>query len=129
MQVNIAVRKRKLPKWPFNIDGGTYSIYVENEYGCTDTQTITLNEPEQIEDNFTTLNSACFGENSGSIDISLTGGTNPFTIIIGDVNTGITIEEEIKIALTYQSSKYISFNNHSHPASNDHIKERHRRQP
>ncbi len=90
-----------------NIDGGTYSIYVENEYGCTDTQTMTLNEPEQIEDNFTTLNSSCFGENSGSIDISLTGGTNPFTIIIGDLNTGVTIEEEINI----NQGSLTSFNN------------------
>ena len=80
-----------------NMDGGNYSIYVENEFGCTDTQLVSLNEPSQIEDNFTTLNSNCFGENSGSLDVILTGGTNPFNIIIGDVNSGITLEQQTNI--------------------------------
>ena len=90
-----------------NLNGGNYSIYVENEFGCSDTESVSLNEPEQIEDNFTTSDSNCFGENSGSVDITLSGGTSPFSILIGDLSTGITIEEQINI----NQGSLVSFNN------------------
>ena len=90
-----------------NLNGGNYSIYVENEFGCSDTESVSLNEPEQIEDNFTTSDSNCFGENSGSIDITLSGGTSPFSILIGDLSTGLTVEEQINI----NQGSLASFNN------------------
>ena len=90
-----------------NMTSGDYNISVENEFGCTDTQLVSLNEPEQIEDNFTTLNSNCFGENSGSLDVTLSGGTNPFTITIGDINTGLIINEQTNI----NQGSLVTFNN------------------
>ena len=35
-----------------NLNGGEFNIYVENEFGCTDNQLVSLTEPEQIVDDF-----------------------------------------------------------------------------
>ena len=61
----------------------------ENEFGCSDTENITLSQPEQIEDAFIEYDVNCFGENDGSISIILSGGTSPFEVFMGSEDGSI----------------------------------------
>jgi len=62
-----------------NLPAGTYEVIVSDFYACTASQNITLTQP------LLPLNSAivgtdakCFGENSGTADLSVSGGTPPY---------------------------------------------------
>ena len=85
-----------------DLNQGSYTIFVENEFGCSDSENITLSEPEQIEDVFIEYDINCYGENDGSISIILSGGTSPFEVFMGatdgsifDQVSGINSNEEI----------------------------------
>ena len=85
-----------------DLSQGSYTIFVENEFGCSDSENITLSEPEQIEDVFIEYDINCYGENDGSISIILSGGTSPFEVFMGatdgsifDQVSGINSNEEI----------------------------------
>ncbi|MEG9326955.1 T9SS type A sorting domain-containing protein [Salinimicrobium catena] len=60
---------------------GTYGVTVTDNNGCTaELSDILVGEPEELVatlDNF--VDASCFGLNDGSIDISVTGGTSPYT--------------------------------------------------
>jgi len=73
----------------FDLSPGNYTILVENEFGCSDTENITLSQPEQIEDAFIEYDVNCFGEDDGSISIILSGGTSPFEVFMGSEDGSI----------------------------------------
>lgn len=62
-----------------DIGAGDYTLIVEDANGCMYTNTYTILAPDEIiitVDNIIPVQ--CFGENSGEIDISVTGGTGSF---------------------------------------------------
>ena len=73
----------------FDLSPGNYTILVENEFGCSDTENITISQPEQIEDAFIEYDVNCFGEDDGSISIILSGGTSPFEVFMGSEDGSI----------------------------------------
>ncbi|MEY3564005.1 MAG: hypothetical protein RJA23_175, partial [Bacteroidota bacterium] len=65
---------------PQNLISGTYQVTVRDANGCTITgaqQTIT--EPTQLTLTQSQVNNVCFQGNTGSISITATGGTAPYT--------------------------------------------------
>ncbi len=66
-----------------NINGlapGTYSLSITDAGGCPISNTYTINEPTDIVITTNTNNNiTCFGSANGSIDISIAGGTPPYT--------------------------------------------------
>jgi hypothetical protein len=62
-----------------NLSVGTYSVTVTDELGCTATETIVINEPPVLEIDYTSTDVSCFGGNDGAIDLSITGGTAPYS--------------------------------------------------
>jgi large repetitive protein len=59
-----------------SISAGTYTVIVTDANGCTTTISVTIKEPTNalsLKD--TTVNIKCFGDNTGSINIGVTGGT------------------------------------------------------
>jgi hypothetical protein len=70
---------------PYSGDGtftqtaGTYTYTVTDDNGCTSTTTVTVTEPAAIAVNSTSVNATCNGSSDGSIDLTVTGGTSPYT--------------------------------------------------
>ena len=73
----------------YDLGGGDFNIYIENEFGCSDSENIILIEPEKLEDTFIEYDINCFGENDGSISIILTGGTNPYEVFMGSIDGSV----------------------------------------
>jgi hypothetical protein len=58
---------------------GTYTVTVTDINGCTATASATVNEPTAIVSTGTVVDVDCNGNFTGSIDLTATGGTAPFT--------------------------------------------------
>ncbi|MDX2002124.1 MAG: Ig-like domain-containing protein [Chitinophagales bacterium] len=63
-----------------NLAAGIYRVTVTDGKGCTDSASVTVNEVPALTINLGGVtNVSCFGGNNGAIDISITGGTAPYT--------------------------------------------------
>ncbi len=64
---------------------GDYALTVTDANGCSVSKTITIAQPAAalaLTDNH--VNVGCFGDSSGSIDVSVSGGTGPYTYAWGN---------------------------------------------
>jgi hypothetical protein len=66
---------------PADLSAGTYGVTITDANGCTATAQTTLTEPEALVATATAIHPACFGEMTGSILVSPTGGTGPFDYV------------------------------------------------
>jgi hypothetical protein len=79
-----------------NLAPGTYTAYVQHTNGCIDTEIFTINNLVPVAANaVVTSNALCFGESTGVITVTATGGTG-------------TIEYAISPAFAYQTSNVFS---------------------
>ncbi len=62
-----------------NLSAGTYIVEVSDANGKNLLKGVTINEPQEIEVAFNVRNLLCFGASNGNIDISVSGGTMPYT--------------------------------------------------
>ena len=68
-----------------NLASGVYDCLVTDENDCTFLLPITINENNDIELNeFNNTNVECFGDENGSVSISVTGGIGNFTFSLGN---------------------------------------------
>ncbi|AUC76149.1 T9SS type A sorting domain-containing protein [Olleya sp. Bg11-27] len=69
---------------------GLYRVIVTDGNNITAQDTFTLDDPPQLVVNFTQINVECFGAQTGSIDLTITGGTGDYTVdwldLVGDSN-------------------------------------------
>ena len=63
---------------------GVYSVTVTDANLCTVSSEVTVLEPTDLVLNFTKVDVLCNGEETGEIDISLSGGTPGYTFVWGD---------------------------------------------
>lgn len=61
-----------------NLPAGTYTVTITDANGCTVTQTVTITEASALNPLVSTTNNLCAGENNGSIDLTVAGGTPPY---------------------------------------------------
>ncbi|MCH2023238.1 MAG: T9SS type B sorting domain-containing protein [Saprospiraceae bacterium] len=84
-----------------NISGlaaGTYTVTVTNDYGCTATTVYTLTEPNVLVASLSTTPVDCFGDTTGAIDLTVVGGTTPFSF---NWSNGSTSEDAFNLPAGY----------------------------
>ncbi len=60
---------------------GTHVVTVTDANGCTSTSSVTLSEPSALVTSITGTNPSCDGANDGSADLTVLGGTAPYTFL------------------------------------------------
>ncbi len=63
------------------IPAGTYTIFVTDRNECKESQTVQVMEPDEYSVSFTTDAASCFGGSDASINITVGGGTLPYSFI------------------------------------------------
>ncbi len=64
------------------LPGGTYSVTVTDTITqCTATSSVTVNEPNELSSGIAISHVLCFGESTGSLDLTVSGGTFPYTFV------------------------------------------------
>ena len=61
-----------------NLTPGTYGVTVIDLYGCSESATATITEPDQMFVSQELTQVSCFEGNNGAIDISVVGGVEPY---------------------------------------------------
>ena len=64
-----------------NIPAGSYFVTVTDNLGCVDTLTAVLNQPDTIGIAAVLTNPSCVATNNGVIDLTITGGTAPYSFV------------------------------------------------
>ena len=64
---------------PQNVTAGTYIVTVTDVNSCSTTATATITEPIALIANITATNVLCNGANDADIDLTVSGGTTPYT--------------------------------------------------
>jgi len=72
------------------IISGTYNVVVTDANGCTTTDSVTINAPAAISTNIISTDVTCNGSSNGSADLTVSGGTAPYTF---EWNFGATTED------------------------------------
>ncbi len=76
----------------YTVIAGTYSYLITDANGCTTTTSITVTEPTAISTSVTSVNVSCNAASDGSIDLTVSGGTAPYTF---DWNSGTYTTEDL----------------------------------
>lgn len=63
------------------IPAGTYSVIIIDSNSCTIMDTVTITEPNTLMVSSSITNAGCNGDSSGAINITVTGGTMPYSYI------------------------------------------------
>lgn len=64
-----------------NVIAGTYDVTVTDGAGCTATDTYTVGEPTAITSSVLVTDVTCAGAKNGAVDLSIQGGTAPYTYL------------------------------------------------
>ena len=75
---------------PLNLSSGNYNYTIIDNNGCTFSESVFINEPQDIIISSSQNNVSTCGFTDGSIDITITGGTSPYTF---NWNTGQSTED------------------------------------
>ena len=70
-----------------NLIAGTYIVTATDAYGCTSTASAIITQPAVLALSTTQVNVSCNGGSNGSIDLTVSGGTSPYTYAWGGGQT------------------------------------------
>lgn len=61
------------------LSGGYYEVMVTDGNGCTASTSVTITAPQQMNVGVIATDPVCYGDSSGALDLTVTGGTFPYT--------------------------------------------------
>ncbi|MBL7741570.1 MAG: gliding motility-associated C-terminal domain-containing protein [Chitinophagaceae bacterium] len=61
------------------LSANTYTVYIRDAVGCTNTASITVGQPAQLAASAVLKSVLCNGQNNGGIKVNVTGGTSPYS--------------------------------------------------
>jgi uncharacterized repeat protein (TIGR01451 family) len=64
---------------PSGLTAGSYSVTVTDAEGCTAVASVVVTQPTQISVSASVLNLLCYGASTGTITLTVSGGTGPYT--------------------------------------------------
>jgi gliding motility-associated-like protein len=67
---------------------GTYVLHVKDANGCIKNSTVTITQPTSVNLGYTLVAPLCYGATNGSITMSGTGGTSPYTYALNSGSFG-----------------------------------------
>lgn len=70
-----------------SLPAGNFFVTVTDSHNCTDTVSFTLTEPTAITASITTTNATCNGLNDGTVNLTVGGGTSPYTYLWSESST------------------------------------------
>lgn len=73
-----------------NLKANTYSFHIEDTNKCYLDTILTLNQPPKLDANIAVTNTLCYGDNTGTVNLTGTGGVNPYTYSLGSGGYGAT---------------------------------------
>src|SRR5690606_24659340 len=62
-----------------DLPAGTHFVKVTDSYGCVVTEFVTIEQPRLLTTTITPTDVRCYGEPQGSIELTVSGGTSPYT--------------------------------------------------
>jgi gliding motility-associated-like protein len=78
-----------------SLAGAAYTVTVRDVNLCTANVTATISEPATLSISSTSVNASCPGVEDGSITLTITGGTQPYSVIWSD---GVLTQDRLNIA-------------------------------
>lgn len=125
-----------------NLQAGTYNLTVTDNNNCTVNQSVTINQPSALSLSITTVDVLCNGNNTGSANAIVSGGTPPYlyewlptgtagntdnannlvagnySVIVSDqhncyIDEDFTINEPPHLVVTYTSNDVDCFGNNN----------------
>jgi gliding motility-associated-like protein len=67
-----------------DLSAGTYIITITDSYGCIKSGSVNITEPQPISLASSVNPASCPDSNDGSINLTITGGTSPYTVLWSD---------------------------------------------
>ena len=61
------------------LSAGPYIVLISDDNGCRATNSTTISQPTTISSTISVIDVDCNGQNTGSLDITVNGGTSPYT--------------------------------------------------
>ncbi|HWJ04055.1 MAG TPA: hypothetical protein VNU93_10260, partial [Verrucomicrobiae bacterium] len=81
-----------------NLAAGTYSVTVTDAKGCTTSGSWTITQPAQLTVGGVPTHVACYGQSTGAINITVSGGTAPYKYDWADVSGTENTEDRSALA-------------------------------
>lgn len=83
-----------------DLTSGAYSVAVTDKNGCVANKSVTIAQPAALVSSTVITNVRCFDQNNGAVDLTVTGGTAPYTYVW---DSGQTTQDILNLtAGTYQ---------------------------
>ena len=80
------------------LTAGNYTIVVKDGHQCTASVTVTITEPDELTATIEGTNISCYGETDGTITVSVSGGTEPYTYRWNDDTPQNRVAERTNLA-------------------------------